>query len=407
MTMLLFVVLLALRCLGLLEWLPHKWRRQKLLLRQMPEVCTPFTRQDYLLAFFGVLAVQWVMLFFAWLTLNQSGGIPAFLAHFWQRFTEAGDSPHYLFIAENGYQPGGEDAKWIVFYPLYPLLIRAMSVVTAGNLPLAAVLLSQICWGGCGAVALRLAGCWLKRKQAITAVLFLAVYPFAFFAMGVYTESLFLLLCMSCIVWAYQKQWPLAGVAGGLAALCRTQGMVLLLPVLWLWLMARKNQKQGIKSLAIGIIPMGFGVYLACNYLLFGNCFQYLQFQADAPWYQTTQWIGNNLALHWQLAFQYPGLANFIYWPQIGLYFVGMALLFWGLFQGVPTEWLIWGGAYLGMSYLPGWLISGSRYMFGCIPLFLLLASIPAKRVRLGLLLVSTLACCCYTVLYLQGQAIM
>ncbi len=354
-----------------------------------------------------MLAVQWAVLFFAWLTLNQSGGFGAFLTHFWQRFTQAGDSPHYLFIAQNGYVPSGEDAKWIVFYPLYPLCIRLMSLLAGGNFELAGLLVSQLCWGGCGVVALSLAGHWLPRTRAVWAVGFLAVYPFAFFSMGVYTESLFLLLCLGCMRLALTGRWGWAGLLGGLAALCRTQGMVLLLPVLWLWLRARKNSRQGPKSLGLLLIPAGWGGYLACNRLLFGDWFAFLEFQAAPPWYQTTKWIGENLTQHWNLALQYPGLASFIYWPQVVLYFAVLALLFWGLFTGARTEWLIWGGAYLGMTYLAGWMISGPRYLLSCLPVFFLLARIRPTWLRVALGGLSAMALFAYGALYMQGQAIM
>ncbi len=404
--MILFVALLALRCLARMGWLPAALPGG--LSREDPlHRPARFSPAEYAGAFFAVLALQWAVLFFAWLTLNQPGGLPAFLSHFWQRFTQAGDSPHYLFIAENGYAASGEDAKWIVFYPLYPWLIRLARLFTLGNTALAGLLVSQLCWGGCGVLLLRLAGWFFPRSQAVWAPAFLAAYPFAFFGMGVYTESLFLLLCLGCVCRAVRGRWLTAGLLGGLAALCRTQGLVLLLPVLWLWMQARKEEKQGPKSLGLALLPAGWGVYLACNWALFGDPFRFLAFEAAPPWYQTTRWIGENLAQHWRLAVEHPGLANFIYWPQIGLYFVVLAALFWGLFTGARTEWLIWGGAYLGMSYLAGWLISGPRYLLGCLPLFLLLARVRPKPVRAGLLAVILLALCCYAALYLQGQAIM
>jgi hypothetical protein len=55
------------------------------------------------------------------------------------RFTTAGDIPHYLYLAEHGFQSSGEKADLIVFYPLYPAVIWLVklfcgSCVTAGLL---------------------------------------------------------------------------------------------------------------------------------------------------------------------------------------------------------------------------------------------------------------------------------
>lgn len=138
----------------------------------------------------------------------------------------------------------------------------------------------------------------------------------------------------------------------------------------------------------------------------FGEPFAFFDFLAAPPWYQTTRWIGANLAQHWQMALDYPGLAPFIYHAQLALYFIAMALLFFGLWKKCPTHWLIWGGAYLGMCYLAGWLISGGRYLFGCLPLYLIGASLP-RPLRWLLAAVSAFFLWKMGVWYMQGQAIM
>src|SRR5688500_17454805 len=43
----------------------------------------------------------------------------------WNRW----DAPHYLDIARMGYGSDGVEARWIVFYPLYPWLVRAAAFV--------------------------------------------------------------------------------------------------------------------------------------------------------------------------------------------------------------------------------------------------------------------------------------
>ena len=42
---------------------------------------------------------------------------------------QAGDVPHYLRIAEQGYSVGDEFENLIVFYPLFPMLIRGLTPV--------------------------------------------------------------------------------------------------------------------------------------------------------------------------------------------------------------------------------------------------------------------------------------
>src|ERR1043165_2197582 len=48
----------------------------------------------------------------------------------WNRW----DAPHYLDIARVGYVSEGVEARWIVFYPLYPWLVRVASFVLRDEL---------------------------------------------------------------------------------------------------------------------------------------------------------------------------------------------------------------------------------------------------------------------------------
>ena len=402
--MILFVLLLALRCarqLGILFWASAPVRSS------VP--CWKPSPQAMAAAAAGVLLLQFLFAFVCWLDLGQSGGLSAFWQRFMERFTTAGDAVHYLTLARQGYLAEGETAKCIVFYPLYPLAVRLFHTLLSPfsvSWEGAALAVSWICWGGAGAAMLVLAGQDLKQEQAIAAAALMALYPFSFFALGAYTESLFLLLCLLCMIAARRQDWLWAGVWGALAALCRNQGLVLFLPLLYLWLRARREKKQGLVSLCILFPFLGWGGYLALNLRLFGDPFAFYAFQAAPPWYQSIKWISTNLTQHWQMALDYPGLAPFIYHAQLVLYFVAIALLLAGLWRKAPTHWLIWGGAYLGMCYLAGWLISGGRYVFGCLPLYLIGASLP-RPARWALLAISGFFFWKMGVYYMQGQAIM
>ncbi|MBQ7859389.1 MAG: hypothetical protein IJ347_04565 [Faecalibacterium sp.] len=407
--MVVFLVLLVWRGLWQLGWLPaalHCPFAVKPLPRQAQQ---PFDRRLCLFWFCAALAVQWAAaLFGAWRT----GHLADFGPWFWHRFTTAGDAPHYLRIAQEGYATEGEWVNLIVFYPLYPTLIELVARLTGlaakqWGRALAALLISQLCWGF-AAVRLRiLAGrlCGNDICAARCASAAMLLFPFSFFSLGVYTESLFLLLTLGCLDALACGRFDRAGLWGFLAALCRTQGVLLVLAAGYAWFAAGKKSVRSFVPLLA--IPAGFGVYLWLNWMTCGSPNAYYYFQTQPPWYQSVHWVGTNLAQNWSMAVAHPGLARFIYWPQIVLYFAAMALLLYGVLHGAPVWLLIYGGGYIGFSYLSGWLISGSRYVFGCAALYPVVGCIKNKAARYAVLAAETIFLLLYSVYYMQGQAIM
>ena len=74
---------------------------------------------------FAALGLHWLAVIAAYCVMRATTpGTGTLLAMLEARFTTAGDAPHYLFLATEGYQATGEQANLIVFYPLYPLLMR-------------------------------------------------------------------------------------------------------------------------------------------------------------------------------------------------------------------------------------------------------------------------------------------
>lgn len=327
----------------------------------------------------------------------------------WERLTEPGDAPRYLDIALNGYVREGENAINLVFYPLYPLLTRGVSYLT-GSLPLAGMALSHLCYAGAVIGLYELLRLDRPHEQAFFGTLLFILYPFSMFVLGVYSESLFLLLTVFCLYAVRKRRLPAAGVLGLLAALTRVQGMLLLIPALTEILLARfglDKRKLRLSDASVLLIPVGFLIYLAINRHLYGNPFQFLVFEEGEPWYQTTKWLGDNLQTQWEFMRNVPQLAIIIYIPQIVLFFAALGALAFGLYRGEPLPLLMYGGAYLGFTYLSGWMISGGRYMLCCVPFFSSLSLIRGRGRHLALLTVAALLFTVYNMAFLIGYAIM
>lgn len=144
------------------------------------------------------------------------------------------DSAWYLVIAQYGYGHGGEGLR-TTFFPLYPLMVRAVGVVIGSDL-LGGVLISLVCFGLGLLVLYKLAALELDDERAKLCVLLLAFFPMSFYFSAVYTESLFLALSVGCIYMARTGRWGSAAALGALAAASRNTGVMLAVPFVILFL---------------------------------------------------------------------------------------------------------------------------------------------------------------------------
>lgn len=158
----------------------------------------------------------------------------------WQR----ADGCMYEMIAALGYQP--DDGHQLAFFPLYPLLLRAVSPLLAGSFTLGGMLVSGIAYVTAATGLYRLASRDFDSEIARRAVLYLSIFPSAFFLFAPFTESLFLALSVWTLYAARRNWWAWAGLLGLLAALTRTQGVFLALPLAWEgWRWIQKQEKSG------------------------------------------------------------------------------------------------------------------------------------------------------------------
>jgi hypothetical protein len=195
-----------------------------------------------------------------------SGGLGELSLGVWQRF----DTLWYLKIATQGYSP--EDGS-TVYFPLYPALIRLLGKALMENYLLAALVISNLAYIGVLFYLYKLTELEFSKAAARRSVVYLAIFPTAFFFLAAYSESLFLLLTLAAFNCAKGKQWWLAGVLGFLSALTRLQGAVLVVPLLCMYLQDREFRLSRLRTDLLGliIIPGGAALFLTYQYLFFDS----------------------------------------------------------------------------------------------------------------------------------------
>ncbi len=140
----------------------------------------------------------------------------------------AWDGGWYEQLAQHGYRA---DLRSLRFFPLFPMLGRALGEVVPGGVPVALALLANLAALAAGVVLVRLvvAEGW-GRPTAVLAAWLLFVVPAAAPLVLAYAESLGLLLSLVTFVGLRRQRWHWAAVAGFLAALTRPLGLLLVLP---------------------------------------------------------------------------------------------------------------------------------------------------------------------------------
>ena len=193
------------------------------------------------------------------------------------------DSIHYLSIASQGYQVG--QGPWDTntpFLPLYPWLMRLLGGWAGeAGLVYVGLILSNAAFFAALTVLYHLTEEDFGPEVARRSVLYLSVFPTAFFFSALYAEALFLLLVLSFFAALRREHWLLAGAWGGLAALTRVLGL-LLLPV-YFWVYLRRNGSSSRLAiqplLAFGLIPGGTLTFLGLLWLEVGDPLSFLRVQ--------------------------------------------------------------------------------------------------------------------------------
>ena len=142
------------------------------------------------------------------------------------------DTWYYLRIAAAGYQRAAAgDQNEGAFFPLFPMLVRGVAVLTRLPLYLAGLLVAWTCFALAVRAVHGLFADVAGEERATRATAALLVFPGSLFLTAVYTESLFLLLSATAVRAARWRAFGLAGLAAALAAGTRPNGVLVLLPV--------------------------------------------------------------------------------------------------------------------------------------------------------------------------------
>ncbi len=226
----------------------------------------------------------------------------------WKAYLNLWDVGWYGNVALEGYRFGPGVQSNIAFFPLFPLLLRALHTVGL-DVVSAGLLVSNLCFAGAlwlmFRLVLRETG---RRETAERATALLAFSPAAaWFSLGL-TESLYLLLTLALVAVAVRRWWGAMLVMGMLAGLTRPNGFILTVPSVVLawptlrdaWCGRRWASVAGLCVASVGPV-LGAGLFFTYLRIAFGSWSSFQVVNA-AQWH-------NGFSLSWAtLAQRIPGI---------------------------------------------------------------------------------------------------
>ena len=258
----------------------------------------------------------YVAAFFGYLFLPDPGQWPGKMVArgpWWLAIPWRWDAIHYYNIVVGGYQPHpaavgtlqSQPALLPAFFPLLPLLTRILATLAGGLRPPALLPITDaeptVLWAGVMvANCATLLAFWLlfqltqeetgDRSTARRAVLYLAIFPLAFYFYVPYAEILLLAASIGVFLSIRRGRWFSAGVWGALASAARPMG-VLLLPALFLemllsWRRGELRREDWPRAiLGLLLMPMGLLLYMLYLWQTTGDPLAFVH--AQQYWHRT------------------------------------------------------------------------------------------------------------------------
>ncbi len=301
------------------------------------------------------------------------------------------DAANYVRIAQYGYNPPYDFA----FFPFLPLLITVFAhVLGNGSYQVVGMLISNAALLGTLFILYQLAVESGGEQVARRTLLYLCIFPTAFYFFAAYNESLFLLCTTGTLLALRRQYWWLAGLLGCFAALTRSAGVLLIIPYLYeRWIM-RTHLTASLRTFLCGIVPMaliplGTALYAVYCWKITGNPLIFVTVQSHWHRHLSWPWQGlwhNLFELCWNQPFGSTSQVHVLLDLSATLGFLLLTVLGWRKRRMSSSLWMCSLLLYVLLdpaTELHDWLMSNQRFVLEMFPGFITLASLSIQHPKL------------------------
>lgn len=313
------------------------------------------------------------------------------------------DGVHYITIAYQGYTVNAG------FFPLFPIIISLIAKALSFVLPIDLHLL--IFYSGLVINVLfsitgllffyKLLKLDYKAHLIYQVVLFLLCFPTSFFFAAIYSESLFFLLLVLTFYFTRRKQWFIAALFASLLTATRPIGIAILPAILFeLYVQKKIDYKklfhQPLQYVSLWLTAffvtavslLGIGIYSLFNYQKWHDFLYFIHAQGEFKNNRTV----SSIVFFPQTIYRYIKIlftvssSQFEWWIallELSTFFFICLLLFIAWKQKVRMSYIIFAILSFLIPISTGTFSSLPRYALVLFPIFIALALIKSKTIKI------------------------
>jgi len=306
---------------------------------------------------------------------------PWHILNMWTNF----DGLHYLGLAEYWYGVFPHTDKNYAFFPVYPALIRATTMITHNSL-ISGLLVSNVAFGFALFFIFKLLRLDFSKRISSLTILLMLFFPTSFFFGSYYTESIFLLISVLVFYSARQGKFLLAALFALIASATRITG-IFLWPALMIefYLYYGKEVKKlfNPEVVWLSLPPLGLLAYMRYQFQKTGDA---LYFISSQPSFGASRTVDKIILIH-QVLFRYTKMLIFVdhtsplFFAVLLEFITGigfLCLIIYGL-NKLRVSYLVYVALSFFLPTFTGTFLSMPRFVLVLFPLFALLAVILEK----------------------------
>jgi hypothetical protein len=292
------------------------------------------------------------------------------------------DGIWYRRVAVHGYLfvPGHQSDT--AFFPLYPILLRAVHF-TGLPLDVAGLLLSNLFLLLALLVVYELGLALMPAADARRAAIFVAVFPTSYVFSMIYPESLVLGSMALAILLAVRDRWLACSFAGAAAALARPEGVLLVLPLAAIAVERWRTLAPNKRGQAVaGVLAAPAALFSFLLYLGWAVHDPFAWNETQQAWGRSFSATGFALSLRrlvTDLGKNYWGLRDALFCVAF-LVFLALAARARIAWPGKRWAWIVFGLAIVLLPLASGSMESDARFGLLALPVYWGLAVVARRR---------------------------